>query len=94
MGMGAEMLEDAMFQDWWDQSNEIWEPSFVPKTWTPERSETVLIKDMTTDHIINCISWLKRERAGWPYVDRMVKAFEAELQTREPEKHPKFYSLD
>lgn len=94
MGMGAEMLEDAMFQDWWDQCNEIWEPSFIPKTWTPERGGTVFIKDMTTDHITNCISWLKRERAGWPYVDRMVQAFEAELQAREPAKLPKFYSLD
>ena len=86
MGMGQEMLEDArfdaMFKDWWDQQESIWEPSFVPKTWTPEHGGTVLITDMTTNHITNCISWLKRERAGWPYVNRMIAAFEAELARR------------
>jgi hypothetical protein len=94
MGMGKEMLETAradqvsevlderMYQDWCKQQDCEWEEEFVPQTWTTNRGEVLFIKDMETLHIQNCITWLKTNRADHPQVNRMVQAFEAELQRR------------
>ena len=81
--MGQEDLNEVMYEDWCKQQEWEWEAGFMPKTWTPERSETVFIKDMTTEHITNCISWLKENRADNPNMPRMVEAFELELKSRE-----------
>lgn len=93
MGMGRDMLEQAMFEDFCNQQDNPWNEDFVPTTWTTNDGQTLFLKDMTTDHINNCIKWLKANRADNLMMPRMVAAFEAELATRQP-KPAKYYSLD
>lgn len=81
MGMGREMLEEQMYEDWLRQMEEEWKEDFVPTTWTTNRGQVMLIKDMTTNHILNCIKWLTVKHSG-PRMTKMVAAFVDEIKER------------
>lgn len=72
MGDVADMLEQLHYQDdyWWDEKDDIY--------WTQKNGDKILLKDMSTSHINNCINLLKRsgEDNDW------INTFEKEINFR------------
>ena len=86
MGDHGDDLWDIAFEDHLAQHNAVWPEDIVFKTWTTNNGETLLLTEMATSHIFNCIEWLKRRPfPDTPRIKQMIAAFDAELERRQTE---------
>lgn len=86
MGDHGDDLWDIAFEDHLAQHQDEWPKDYVPKTWTTNDGQTLLLTEMTTSHIFNCIDWLKRRPfPNTGKVQQMIAAFDAELERRNQE---------
>ena len=63
--------------------------------WITNDGEYISIRDMATNHILNAMNMLNRNREGYGYferdlADRYIELFKAELSRRYPLEDPAF----
>lgn len=78
-----------------EQMNGHWPKDYIPTYWVTQTGEMWKIRQMTTEHIRNCIKMIKEKWADNPKAPNLLDEFHRVLMGRgEPLVHPKYHSLD